>query len=77
LDKDGNQIETFGWRTIAQGAATIIAAAFDPSIVSQNGAYLIDCLVANDALSTDAQNEALADKLWEVCEKLSGQKFEL
>ncbi|KAL8292098.1 hypothetical protein RQP46_001564 [Phenoliferia psychrophenolica] len=34
-------------KTIAQGAATTIFAAFEPSISSEVGSYLVDCRVAN------------------------------
>ena len=60
-----------GWRcgysARAQGAATSITAAVNPELQGQSGAYLSDCRVV--APSKEAQDEALARKLWEVTER--------
>ncbi|KAJ7478046.1 hypothetical protein B0H11DRAFT_2281216 [Mycena galericulata] len=43
--------EKFPFKTIPQGAATMVAAAFDPRISDQPGAYLSDSTVANEAIA--------------------------
>ena len=50
-----------------QGAATTITAAVSPELEGKSGAYLSDCQVL--APSKEAQDEALAKKLWEVTEQ--------
>jgi hypothetical protein len=39
--------EKMQWKTIPQGAATTLTAAFDPRLNSQPGAYLDDSSAAN------------------------------
>lgn len=51
----------------AQGAATTVTAAVSPELEGKSGAYLSDCQVI--APSKEAQDEALAKKLWEVTEQ--------
>jgi len=77
-DYDGNIIEVgeMAWKTIPEGTATHIAAAFDPSIKSQSGSYLEDCQIANDHLKPWANDDAQAEQLWTLSEKLVGQKFD-
>lgn len=50
-----------------QGAATTITAAVSPDLEGESGAYLCDCQVALP--SKEAQDEELAQKLWEVTER--------
>ncbi|KAJ7480657.1 NAD-P-binding protein [Mycena latifolia] len=77
LDADGNPDSTvFAWKTIPEGAATTVAAAFDPSLSDKPGAYLDDCQVANDKVAPHSSNPANASRLWEVTEKVIGQSFE-
>ncbi|KDQ11788.1 hypothetical protein BOTBODRAFT_35036 [Botryobasidium botryosum FD-172 SS1] len=63
------------WKSVPQGTATHIVAAFDPSIVSQSGSYLADGKIANAALAPHATDAEDAKKLWDVSEKLVGEKF--
>ena len=77
MDKDGNPQDSEGtkWKTLGQGVSTSVVAAFDPSIADQSGAYLSDCM------STEQPQEWIQDpeapeKLWQLSEKLVGQKFE-
>ena len=51
----------------AQGAATTLTAAVSPELEGKSGAYLSDCQVI--APSKEAQDEALAKRLWEVTEQ--------
>ncbi len=55
-------------KTIAQGAATSVFAAVDPSLTGQSGAYLADCAVTQ--ASRDGRDDALAAKLWDVSDRL-------
>ncbi|KAJ7181036.1 short-chain dehydrogenase [Mycena filopes] len=63
------------WKTIPQGAATIIAAAFDPKLDATPGAYLVDCVEANSQIAPDSANPETAAKLWEITEGIIGEKF--
>nr|GAT50996.1 short-chain dehydrogenase/reductase family protein [Mycena chlorophos] len=75
LDAEGKPDSTnYKWKTIPQGAATTVAAAFDPRILPTPGAYLDDSKVAEAAAhSTDP---ATAAKLWTATEEIVGEKFE-
>ncbi|KAJ6494235.1 short-chain dehydrogenase [Mycena sanguinolenta] len=79
LDADGKPLEDpnapLKFKTIPQGAATTIVAAFDPRIADKSGAYLVDCVENNAAVAPHASDPAMADKLWTLIEKLIGQPF--
>jgi len=55
-------------KSIAQGAATEVYAAVHPAVAGVSGAYFADCNVAKPR--ADAEDPALARKLWEVSEKI-------
>jgi NAD(P)-dependent dehydrogenase (short-subunit alcohol dehydrogenase family) len=61
-------------KTLQQGAATQLCAALDPSLADDSGAYLNDCQVKHSSLLTEA--EAFEDQIWELSEKLVGEKFD-
>ncbi|KAK7038151.1 short-chain dehydrogenase/reductase family protein [Favolaschia claudopus] len=63
------------WKTIPEGAATTIAAAFDPSLNDKPGAYLDDCVIANDKIAPHASDPATAEQLWAVTERIIGESF--
>lgn len=65
------------WKTLNQGVATHITAAFDANIKDQSGSYLEDSKIANDNVKPHANNEADAERLWTLSEQLVGQKFSL
>ncbi|KAJ7153979.1 hypothetical protein C8R43DRAFT_443910 [Mycena crocata] len=67
--------EKFQWKTIPQGAATTVAAAFDPLISNQPGSYLDDSAIANDSVAAHSSDSANAQKLWALTEKIIGEKF--
>ncbi|GAB5587120.1 hypothetical protein Unana1_02020 [Umbelopsis nana] len=77
-DYDGNPVDfsNVNFKTLPQGTATHIVAAFDPSIKSHSGSYLEDCQIANDNLKPWANDEAQAERLWTLSERLVGQKFD-
>jgi NAD(P)-dependent dehydrogenase (short-subunit alcohol dehydrogenase family) len=55
-------------KSIAQGAATQVYAATHPAMAGVSGQYLSHCNVATPR--PDANDEALAKRLWEVTEKI-------
>ncbi|CAK5264520.1 unnamed protein product [Mycena citricolor] len=64
---DGSpSLEKYHWKSIPEGSATTVAAAF-----------LDDSKVANHKLSTQAADPAIAARLWDVTEELVGFKFTL
>jgi NAD(P)-dependent dehydrogenase (short-subunit alcohol dehydrogenase family) len=73
------------FKTVESGSATSVFAATAPELEGKGGVYLEDCHIAevNDspeamngvkAYAVDAEN---AERLWEVSEKLVGQRFPL
>ncbi|KAJ7104357.1 hypothetical protein B0H15DRAFT_960562 [Mycena belliarum] len=75
LGLDGQPNPQMPWRTIPQGAATILAAAFDPRLDKTPGAYLVDCVEANKELAPHSSDPNNAEKLWTVTEDIIGEKF--
>ncbi|KAJ7367460.1 hypothetical protein DFH08DRAFT_828585 [Mycena albidolilacea] len=67
--------EKFDWKTIPQGAATTVAAAFDPRISDTPGSYLDDSKVANEAVVAHSSDPANSEKLWTMTEQIIGEKF--
>lgn len=67
--------EALRWKTIEEGASTTIVAAFDPRIEKRNGFYLDDCKIDDEAVKPYAVDNANAEKLWKLSEKLVGQVF--
>ncbi|POR37699.1 Retinol dehydrogenase 14 [Tolypocladium paradoxum] len=70
--------EAFNFINPEQGAATHVFAAFDPSLKDHNGAYLLECRLADpyvDTVKPWATSSIEADRLWKLSEKLVGQEF--
>ena len=65
----GLVMRPFG-KTIPQGAATSCYVATRPELNGVTGKYFSDCAVKDP--SRLAQDDALAERLWEVSEKLTG-----
>ncbi|KAJ6568790.1 hypothetical protein B0H19DRAFT_1256504 [Mycena capillaripes] len=63
------------WKTIPQGAATTVAAAFDTRLDDKPGAYLSDSTEANKDLAAHSSDPILAAKLWSVTEEIVGERF--
>ena len=57
-------------KSIPQGAATTLYAATKPGIETLSGRYFSDCAEANTI--TQGTDDALAQELWTVTEKLAG-----
>jgi len=55
-------------KSVPQGAATQVYAAVHPALAGTSGAYLADCNLASPR--PDADDPALARRLWEVTERL-------
>jgi len=76
LTDDGKpNLEAFKWKTIPQGAATTITAAFDTRFSDKPGAYLDDSNDATATIAPHSSDPATAEKLWTVTEKIVGQSF--
>ena len=60
--------EPLALKSIPQGAATEVYAAVHPGAADISGAYLADCNVTRPR--ADANDAALAARLWEVSEKI-------
>ncbi|KAJ7766131.1 NAD-P-binding protein [Mycena metata] len=76
LHPDGSpNTEKFAWKTIPEGAATTVAAAFNPELDATPGAYLIDCVEANDRRAAHSADFATAAKLWTITEGIIGEEF--
>ncbi|KAI5865791.1 retinol dehydrogenase 13 [Durotheca rogersii] len=63
-------------KDLSAGTASLAAAALDPDLDGQSGAYIVDCQVARP-LEPYAEDPENARKLWELSEELVGQKLEL
>ncbi|KAH8551423.1 hypothetical protein BGW37DRAFT_557313 [Umbelopsis sp. PMI_123] len=76
-DYKGNIIDVSKvfWKSIPQGTSTHLVAAFDPNIASESGSFLDDCQIANDHAMEYAKDDAQAEKLWQLSEKIVGKNF--
>ncbi|KAK7065089.1 short-chain dehydrogenase/reductase family protein [Favolaschia claudopus] len=71
------KMENYEWKTLPQGAATIVTAAFDPRLNDLPGSFLEDSnIAADDRVAEHCKDPANAEKLWEVTEEVIGEKFE-
>ncbi|KAF7348057.1 NAD(P)-binding protein [Mycena sanguinolenta] len=69
--------EFMTWKTLGQGAATTLTAAFDTRLESKSGAYLVDSVVANEKVAPHCSDPETAAKLWTISEEIIGEKFAL
>ncbi|KAJ7037378.1 hypothetical protein C8F04DRAFT_1092245 [Mycena alexandri] len=75
LDADKKAVAKHPWKTVPQGAATTVAAAFDPRLNDKPGAYLDNSTVADHLLAPHSSDPVKAEKLWNVTEKIIGEAF--
>jgi NAD(P)-dependent dehydrogenase (short-subunit alcohol dehydrogenase family) len=77
LDTDGIPVKFSSeyHKTIPEGTATHMVAAFDPNIAAESGSYLADCQLAMDRAKPYAKDDTEAEKLWAWSEQIVGQKF--
>jgi len=68
--------EKMKWKSIPQGAATTLTAAFDTRFNDKPGAYLDDSNDATATIAPHSSDPAVAEKLWTVTEKIVGQSFD-
>ncbi|KAJ7037691.1 NAD-P-binding protein [Mycena alexandri] len=62
-------------KTLGQGASTIMAAAFDPRLNETPGAYLANCVAANELVAPLCAVPANAKRLWDLTEEVIGEAF--
>nr|GAT61171.1 short-chain dehydrogenase/reductase family protein [Mycena chlorophos] len=78
VNAEGKPNEEAGqWKTLSQGAATTLVAAFDPRIRDHSGTYLDDCVVAEEKIAPHSADPVRTKKLWEKTEDAIGEKFRL
>jgi NAD(P)-dependent dehydrogenase (short-subunit alcohol dehydrogenase family) len=81
----GQNANELKFKTIQAGAATSIWAAVSPDLEARGGLYLEDCHIADAGESAFggggvepyAVDGSAAARLWELTEKMLGQKFDL
>ncbi|KAJ6554929.1 hypothetical protein DFH09DRAFT_1493830 [Mycena vulgaris] len=67
--------DKYAFKTMSQGAATTMVAAFDPGLNDKSGAYLDDCTAANHLIAPPSSDAANAEKLWTLAETILGETF--
>ncbi|KAJ7249901.1 hypothetical protein C8J57DRAFT_685549 [Mycena rebaudengoi] len=78
VDENGKESnEKLQWKTIPEGAATTVVAAFDPKLNDKPGTYLEDAVEASASVVPHSSDPVVAEKLWALSEKIIGEKFEL
>jgi len=79
VDFEGNKFvldrANYKFKTIPQGTATHIAAAFNPELRHQSGLLMQDCQVDNLLPKPYALDDANAARLWKLSEEMVSQKF--
>ncbi|KAF2738236.1 NAD(P)-binding protein [Polyplosphaeria fusca] len=81
IDKELGEVggnDDFEWpmKTLQEGAATHVVAAFDPRIEAGNGGYLADGHLAPEEMRPTVRKEEDVEKLWKLSEETVGQTFE-
>ncbi|KAF7304110.1 Short-chain dehydrogenase/reductase family protein [Mycena indigotica] len=77
IDSEGKPGNVFSFKSLPQGAATTVVAAFDPRIADHSGAYLEDGVLAEQNVAAHSADMQRAGKLWALTEDVIGEKFEL
>ncbi len=84
IDEDGKPIidPEKGWKTVAQGAATMVWAATSPLLDGRGGVYLADNNIAirdsedgaalTNGVAPSTTDPVNAGRLWQLCEQLTG-----
>ncbi|MCJ1324247.1 hypothetical protein MMC10_000909 [Thelotrema lepadinum] len=66
----------FRFKTLDQGVATHVRAAFEPNLKEYNGRYLEDSeITPKERIRAWARDEIEAERLWKVSEEIVGQNF--
>jgi len=61
-------------KTLQQGCSTTLVAALDPALENYSGAFLNNCDIEDRGAQTPSVEDAV--RLWELSEKLVGQRFD-
>ncbi|KAJ7249898.1 hypothetical protein C8J57DRAFT_1139157 [Mycena rebaudengoi] len=78
IDENGTASnEKIQWKTIPEGAATTVVAAFDPKLNDKPGSFIQDGVDASASVAPHSSDPVVAEKLWILSEKIIGEKFEL
>ncbi|KAI0046177.1 NAD(P)-binding protein [Auriscalpium vulgare] len=77
VDKNGKPYRDDTFKTIEEGTSTQVIAAFDPSLKERSGVYLLDGVPHDDLVADYASDDAVAERLWVLSEKLVGQFFDV
>ncbi|KAF7298617.1 Short-chain dehydrogenase/reductase family protein [Mycena indigotica] len=77
IDAEGKPGTVLPFKTLPQGAATTVVAAFDPRIAAHSGEFLQDSVLAEEKVASHSADMARAAKLWELTEDVLGERFEL
>jgi hypothetical protein len=76
--KHGQTFIRDDFKSVEQGCATTLVAALDPSLEEHNGAYLTNGDLEKSTVKQNFEDPAETKrKLWELSEKLVGEKFEV
>jgi len=77
VDVDGKPLHEgpYKYKTLPQGAATTLVAAFDPRLEDKSAAYLADCVENNASVAPHCTDPVMAENLWGLTEKLIGEPF--
>ncbi|KAJ5135724.1 uncharacterized protein N7515_005002 [Penicillium bovifimosum] len=76
-DLDGKPYPFPPWTSTSEGAATVITGMVDPTIAEYCGSYLNQNAVADHELHTHINDKDNWARLWELSERLTGEKFSL
>ncbi|KAJ7717970.1 hypothetical protein B0H16DRAFT_1798540 [Mycena metata] len=76
ITEDGkpNMSAPLPWKTLPEGAATLVTAAFDPALNDKPGCYLVHSAEENHSVAPHASDPIQAEKLWTLSERLVGVK---
>ncbi|KAG0654934.1 hypothetical protein C6P46_001329 [Rhodotorula mucilaginosa] len=69
IKEDGSPGDRFQFKSLKEGAATHIVAAFEPSLQDKGGVYLDDCQIQPE-VEAYAVDQETAERLWTVSEEL-------
>jgi NAD(P)-dependent dehydrogenase (short-subunit alcohol dehydrogenase family) len=89
IDADGTPIidPENGWKTPAQGAATMVWAATSLLLIGKGGVYCVDCDIGTQltedegplsltGVAPSVKDPVNAGRLWQLCEQLTGARLD-
>jgi len=72
---NGDPMPSMEPKSLAAGASTTLYGALDPDLKEHSGAFLNHAAIFDEHLRPHATGVENQEKLWELSEKLVGQKF--